>query len=96
MRRYRNAQRIRSYGDARRSAPFDAEAMAYVAIIDRDPCSYCGGSTETVDHIAAVALTRDSSWTNLNPACRKCNSRKSKRSLLMFLRGERIRSTLAA
>ncbi len=71
--------------------------MAYVAILDGDPCCYCGAQGEVViDHIVPVVASRDSSWGNLTAACHSCNSRKNRRSLLMFLRGEQVRRQLAA
>lgn len=88
----RNADRVKSYGDGRRAAPFDSEAMAYCAIIEHDPCVYCGKPAETVDHIDAVSISANSDWSNLAPACRSCNSRKAAKRLLPFLAYQQLRS----
>lgn len=66
-------------------APFDDEALAYVEVIRRDPCVYCGRPSDTIDHINPVSISRSSQWDNLAPACRSCNSAKGTRSLLNFL-----------
>jgi 5-methylcytosine-specific restriction endonuclease McrA len=54
----------------------------YAEILLGDPCSYCGGLTEAIDHIEPVARDGDNGWTNLTAACRGCNSRKGTKSLL--------------
>ena len=56
----KNADRVKSYGDKRRAAPFSQEAMDYCAILESDPCVYCGNPAETIDHIDAVSVSADS------------------------------------
>jgi 5-methylcytosine-specific restriction endonuclease McrA len=63
----------------------DPDAVAYADVLLRDPCSYCGASTATVDHIDPVARGGRNEWTNLTGACLSCNSRKHTEPLLGFL-----------
>lgn len=87
--KFRAAQkryRLRNPREAYRAlAPFDDEALGYVELIASDPCVYCGGAADTIDHIEPVVRSHDSRWTNLAPACRSCNSAKGARSLIAFL-----------
>jgi 5-methylcytosine-specific restriction endonuclease McrA len=69
----------------RRIGTADPETREYVAVIRLDPCVYCGGPTDTVDHIRPVSLGGPNHWTNLAPACRPCNSGKKDRRLLSYL-----------
>lgn len=87
QRRYRrrNPHKTRPANIARALAPFDDEALAYADLIARDPCVYCGGPAGEIDHIRAVTRGGDSSWGNLAPACKRCNSSKGAKSLLEFL-----------
>lgn len=39
-------------------------------------CAYCGGLTETVDHVIPLIRGGDNFEGNLAPACRKCNASK--------------------
>lgn len=50
-----------------------------------DPCAYCGGIADTVDHIVPVASGGQHEISNYTAACRSCNSAKKDRSLLTFL-----------
>jgi 5-methylcytosine-specific restriction endonuclease McrA len=69
----------------RRGVPFTAEAVEYIGIILGDPCSYCGSTTTSVDHVQALSRGGSGEWDNLAPACHSCNSRKRDKSLLSFL-----------
>ena len=60
-------------------------------ILRRDPCSYCGGTGGTVDHIRPChhhGCKDDSAsvWSNKTGACECCNGKKGNRpfSLLML------------
>lgn len=44
-------------------------------------CVYCGGPSETVDHVIPLARGGWEHESNLVPACRPCNSGKKDRSL---------------
>ena len=50
-----------------------------------DPCAYCGGPADTLDHIVATVAGGQDTEDNLTGACRRCNSAKKDRPLLAFL-----------
>ena len=54
-----------------------------------DPCSYCGGSGGTTDHIVSVKDGGQSHPDNLTAACHSCNASKNDRDLLSFLLSRR-------
>jgi len=58
---------------------------ADVAHLRRDPCSYCGGESEAIDHIEPRAGGGTNHWSNLTAACDSCNGSKSDKPLLIFL-----------
>lgn len=60
-------------------------AKEYRALIGFDPCVFCGGPGEAVDHIHPVAQGGSDRWTNLAPICQSCNSTKRDRPLLGVL-----------
>jgi DNA-binding transcriptional regulator YiaG len=59
--------------------------MSYLDVLRADPCAYCGGAADTVDHIEPRSGGGPNGWANLTAACRRCNSRKGKRPLLLAL-----------
>lgn len=89
---YKQAQRI-----IRRSKGADwtlfPESLEYVRLIGLDPCVYCGGQAEAVDHIVPVAKDGTGAWSNLAPACISCNSSKRDEGLLSFLLRKRTSLT---
>lgn len=78
---------IRAKNHRRRGVALNPEAAAYTRILVRDPCSYCGRrfARIEIDHIQPVSKGGSGEWTNLTAACRRCNNRKSARSLLEFI-----------
>ena len=50
-----------------------------------DPCAYCGGPSDTIDHIEPKVRGGSDHWTNLTASCMSCNSRKGSMPLLLFL-----------
>lgn len=78
------ARATRRRNNFRSRVGLDDETIAWVDILLRDPCSYCGGPATTLDHIVPGG---DNDHTNLAPACARCNSSKGKRPLLMALLG---------
>lgn len=56
-------------------------------VLRRDPCAYCGGVAEHLDHITARSRggKRQSDFLNLTAACGRCNSSKHAHALLTFL-----------
>lgn len=69
----------------RRGCPLTIEGRAYAALLERDPCSYCGQPASTVDHIDPVSAGGSGDWTNLTAACLSCNASKQERRLLLFM-----------
>lgn len=56
-----------------------------MSFILADPCVYCGGPSQSFDHIVPKCAGGEHHWTNLASACLSCNASKGKRSLLHFL-----------
>lgn len=79
----REAQR--QHKAKRRGVPFTPAAKAYIQIIRRDPCCYCGAPSREIDHIVAVTAGGSGEWDNLTPACRACNNGKQTKDLLTYL-----------
>jgi hypothetical protein len=73
-----------AYGAIRRYSP-DAETAEWLTIIRADPCSYCGGPMNAVDHIDPVSRGGENHWTNYAPTCKSCNSSKHNKRLLPWL-----------
>lgn len=83
---------VRRQATARRRARVKAATVGdrasyaeYDAILRRDPCSYCGGEVQHADHIVPLDDGGEHDWENLTGACGSCNSRKSTKSLLVFM-----------
>lgn len=74
--------RLRNF---RKRGGMDAEAIEYAAIVLADPCVYCGGIAEHVDHIEPLAHGGAGEWMNLAGACASCNGAKRDTPLLRFL-----------
>jgi 5-methylcytosine-specific restriction endonuclease McrA len=78
-------RRHRSINARHKRAQLTADALDYAAVLDGDPCSYCGGPANTIDHIDAIQHGGSSCWSNLTMACKPCNSRKHTHRLVVFL-----------
>lgn len=50
----------------------------------KDGCYYCGDEADTWDHIVPRKRGGKSTYSNLVPCCRLCNSRKNARTLSDF------------
>lgn len=61
------------------------EVAAAIEMLRGDPCSYCGGEADTVDHIEPLIRGGAHVAENLTAACRSCNGRKWATPLLLFL-----------
>lgn len=88
-RRAENIEHVREWArrnaHSRRGAALDALGHQWVDIISGDPCAYCGGVADEIDHITPITHGGTGDWTNLTPACRSCNARKHAKPLLGFL-----------
>ena len=79
-----NREWVAEQNRVRRSAT--PETVEYGALILRDPCCYCGGRDRMeLDHIEPIKDGGVNDWTNLTVACKRCNRRKSSRSLLVWM-----------
>ena len=48
------------------------------------PCFYCGVQATTIDHVHPKSRLGASDKSNIKPACRRCNTRKSNRPVKAF------------
>lgn len=67
----------------------NVETRDYMMILTSDPCSYCGGPMEHIDHIEPLARGGGGEWDNLTAACGSCNQSKNAKRLLAFLLEDR-------
>lgn len=61
------------------------ETLAYIDVLLNDPCSYCGGPAEHLEHIEPRSLGGPHDWTNLTASCGPCNRSKGNRLLLLWM-----------
>lgn len=66
-------------------ASLPADERFYVDVLLMDPCSYCGGPSEFLDHIQSEKRGGLAVCENVTPVCRSCNSSKNSASLLGYL-----------
>lgn len=86
--RYRKTDKFREANRRdQRNRRLDRDEMTieYANIIADDPCSYCGETGGTIDHILPRKLGGSNLWVNLTSACGSCNSSKQDKNLLEFL-----------
>jgi hypothetical protein len=81
----RAAKRRRRARAAGRTVEEVQDTEAYIRVLGADPCAYCGGPADTLDHIDALAAGGNHVWDKLTAACRVCNSAKHTASLLTLL-----------
>jgi 5-methylcytosine-specific restriction endonuclease McrA len=81
---------------APRRADGESHYDAWLALVRRDPCSYCGaaGAAGTVDHVdprshPVRGLGTAHGWVNTVGACSRCNGAKRDLRLLVFLHRRR-------
>lgn len=68
---------------------------AYRRALRADPCSYCGGPSDTLDHINPQANGGQNDDDNLAASCQPCNASKQTLSLLHFVLAVHIRTQIA-
>ena len=73
------------YRRQREGGALTESGAEYAQVLLGDPCSYCGGPAEEIDHIHPVAHGGTGEMMNLTSSCRVCNARKYTKSLLHFL-----------
>ena len=59
--------------------------LDWADILRGDPCSYCDGSCEQIDHIVPFDTGGELKPENTTAACASCNHRKCHTPLLLFL-----------
>ena len=67
------------------SVGIPSEIAEWEAILQDDPCCYCGAQMEHVDHVLPLSVGGDHDWTNQTAACAACNMAKKEKPLLDFL-----------
>jgi 5-methylcytosine-specific restriction endonuclease McrA len=82
-RRRNNPEKQRAEKFARRSTLGEVD-KDYVALLLKDPCSYCNGPGGTIDHIVPLADGGTNDWWNMTSACKSCNSSKGTNHLVQF------------
>ena len=65
----------------------DGDLLGWRKTLQKDPCSYCGGTGGEADHIVARRNGGRDRWLNLAGTCERCNRAKGTRSLLAFAAG---------
>lgn len=87
-------RRILTVGDLLTRALTDLNAIDWRDVLMAEPCVYCGGKAQGLDHIVARSLGGvDALAINRAPACTPCDSKKANTPMLQFLvsrRGLRI------
>jgi 5-methylcytosine-specific restriction endonuclease McrA len=68
------------YARNRKMGKPDQDTLRAIPLIRMMPCGYCGSEGGTVDHILPVSRGGINHWTNMFPACSKCNDSKGKRT----------------
>ena len=83
------AQSRQSYDAKRNRSGRPAELKAWVALLQREPCVYCGGFSRgernSADHIVPLESDGGDVWDNLASTCRACNGGKRELSMLTFM-----------
>lgn len=57
----------------------------YVSILYHDPCAYCSGVADHLDHVTPSIRGGPDHWSNYTAACGVCNATKGSASLLGFM-----------
>lgn len=73
---YRSGQ-IAAKNRRRAAGPLTASTVREIL---KDPCAYCGGLADTIDHVLPTSRGGTNARKNLAPACMDCNRRKANRT----------------
>ena len=57
-----------------------------------DGCAYCGSSSESLQRVCVLAISRGGRYTldNVVPACRSCNTSKCNEEVTTWMRRKRL------
>lgn len=83
-----NPEKVKEWAKRRSKQPgyrILSSARPYCVILRGDPCAYCGGPMQHIDHIDPIAEGGSRGWDNLTAACQPCNHQKYNKPLLVFL-----------
>lgn len=80
-----NPEKKREYTLRRKLQTMENHSDEWVQILLKDPCTYCGKSTEALDHSIPVSRGGTNDVTNLTGTCKTCNSSKKDKTFLEFL-----------
>lgn len=76
----------KAYDRRRRRVPLDAEGRMFKALVQRDPCAFCGKRPPVdADHVVPLSDHGENAWTNLGGVCVSCNRSKGNRPLWEYL-----------
>ena len=51
----------------------------------KDPCVYCGGISDSKEHLIPRSEGGPNNWTNVVRACSKCNNERGRVKFMVFL-----------
>jgi hypothetical protein len=71
--------------NAAHRADRNPDLIDYSEILRGDPCSYCGGPMDLVEHIHTRSTGGTNTWDNVTAGCTSCNGMKRNKSLLHAL-----------
>jgi 5-methylcytosine-specific restriction endonuclease McrA len=96
--RYNRQRRrdVRSRRGVLQAIDGDPDRGLYVAAVALDPCAYCHGQSDQLDHVTSIKAGGTHTVENFAAACSTCNREKQTTSLLGFLLKRRIRQEIAA
>jgi 5-methylcytosine-specific restriction endonuclease McrA len=87
--------------ELRKRGGVDPDTEAFLSVLTRDPCAYCGELMTPPDRNSRTSAGFDhvdprgnSNWTNLAGACRSCNATKGKLPLLLSMLERQLRRDL--
>lgn len=66
-----------AYARRRRVGKPDPDTTRAILLIRRMPCAYCGGTGGQVDHVVPISRGGAHHFSNMLPACQKCNDSKN-------------------
>jgi hypothetical protein len=68
-----------------RGQVYDEETLEWIKNLNSPPCMYCGGVSETIDHMLPRSRGGTNHRENLTPTCHRCNRRKCAMTVQEFL-----------